>query len=337
MDTSGAAVERYLYEPYGRVTIYDDDWSDTRGTSSFSNEILSCGYRPDPESGLYHVRNRMYHCTLGRWMQRDPLEYVDGVSLYEYVGGNPANHADPTGLDEDDDSDPSDADDEDGGGQRKSSPLYEISTPAGERPNDRSIAGDIAGTSGSDQGSLTVHFLHSTATYDSPIGPAGHSGIGFEDKSGNMTVYDYVGRGNTYRRAESRAAFIASQAKAARPGQEFTVQDLTLNVPPKEATALENRMRTRSDLKWGGQGRGGIYGHNCTSSICEDMRHTTSIKPEGEVPGAPWLDRELGLNYVERWGVYTVPWLISGGYVIRVSVEKHKGTGGGYNPLSGSK
>ena len=98
MDTSGAVVERYLYEPYGQVTIYDADWSDTRGTSSFSNEILSCGYRLDPESGLYHVRHRMYHPTLGRWLQRDPLAYVDGVSLYEYVGSAPPRATDPSGC-----------------------------------------------------------------------------------------------------------------------------------------------------------------------------------------------------------------------------------------------
>jgi len=100
-DTSGAAVERYVYDPYGKVTIYDDDWSDTVSwANSEQNEILYCGYRFDPESGLYHVRNRMYHTTLGRWMQRDPKGYVDGMGLYEYCCCGAVNRSDPFGLDD---------------------------------------------------------------------------------------------------------------------------------------------------------------------------------------------------------------------------------------------
>jgi len=45
---------------------------------------------------LYHVRHRSYHPTLGRWMQRDAIGYVDGMSLYE-LGGVP-NTTDPFGL-----------------------------------------------------------------------------------------------------------------------------------------------------------------------------------------------------------------------------------------------
>jgi len=66
-------------------------------TSAKKNEILYCGYRFDPETRLYHVRNRAYHPTLGRWLQRDPLEYVDGMNLYEYVGSRPTVVTDPTG------------------------------------------------------------------------------------------------------------------------------------------------------------------------------------------------------------------------------------------------
>jgi RHS repeat-associated protein len=82
LDTGGDAVERYVYDPYGNVTIYDDDWSDTRSASSYDNAILYCGYYQDSETGLYHVRHRSYHPTLGRWLQRDPAEYGDGASLY---------------------------------------------------------------------------------------------------------------------------------------------------------------------------------------------------------------------------------------------------------------
>jgi len=34
----------------------------------------------------------------GRWMQQDPLEYVDGANLYQSVNSNPVIYVDPTGL-----------------------------------------------------------------------------------------------------------------------------------------------------------------------------------------------------------------------------------------------
>jgi len=81
--TDGAVVERYAYDPYGKVTVLhgarDAAGTDTSGSAwsartsnTFCNEVLYCGYRFDPETGLYHVRNRMYHPRLGRWLQRDP-------------------------------------------------------------------------------------------------------------------------------------------------------------------------------------------------------------------------------------------------------------------------
>ena len=38
------------------------------------------------------------HPGLGSFVQRDPLGYIDGGSLYQYVGSNPITYADPTGL-----------------------------------------------------------------------------------------------------------------------------------------------------------------------------------------------------------------------------------------------
>ena len=97
MGTDGTVLERYVYDPYGKVTIYDDDWSDTRGTSSYDNNILFCGYYHDWETGLYHVRNRYYHEQLG-WITRDPAGYVDGMSLYQYCGSRATAAVDPMGL-----------------------------------------------------------------------------------------------------------------------------------------------------------------------------------------------------------------------------------------------
>ena len=40
----------------------------------------------------------MYHPTLGRFVQRDPAGYTDGMGLFEYVQGAPLDSVDPAGL-----------------------------------------------------------------------------------------------------------------------------------------------------------------------------------------------------------------------------------------------
>ena len=66
LDTGGDAVERYLYDPYGNVTVLDADFSaDAEGKSDYANAILYCGYYLDWETGLYHVRWRVQHPRLG--------------------------------------------------------------------------------------------------------------------------------------------------------------------------------------------------------------------------------------------------------------------------------
>jgi|GEM_PF-970306 len=57
------------------------------------------GYVFNNESGLYTVRHRDYSPDLGRWAQRDPLGYVDGMSMYQYVVSRATRFIDPSGLD----------------------------------------------------------------------------------------------------------------------------------------------------------------------------------------------------------------------------------------------
>jgi RHS repeat-associated protein len=94
---TGAVDERYEYDAYGAISFYSDDYT-SRSSSSYDWDITYAGYRYDADTGLYLVRNRIYHPTLGRWVQRDPLGYVDGMSLYEYLAGAPLSWLDPLGL-----------------------------------------------------------------------------------------------------------------------------------------------------------------------------------------------------------------------------------------------
>jgi len=47
---------------------------------------------------LLYARARHYDPEHGRWLQRDPLGFIDGPNLYEAFGGNTLVHADPLGL-----------------------------------------------------------------------------------------------------------------------------------------------------------------------------------------------------------------------------------------------
>jgi RHS repeat-associated protein len=98
LDAAGAVVERTIYDAYGRHVLYNAAWSATQASTLYRNEVLFTGYRLDPESGLYQVRHRHYHSTLGRWVQRDPLGHHDSMNLYEYVVSHPTSGMDPFGL-----------------------------------------------------------------------------------------------------------------------------------------------------------------------------------------------------------------------------------------------
>src|SRR5262249_46043186 len=95
---SGAVLERYDYDSFGKQTVLDTDWL-TRTSSSFAFVYGLQTGRLDALTGLYNRRRREQSLTLGRWMTNDPLGIKLGPSnLYLFVKNNPSKLLDPMGL-----------------------------------------------------------------------------------------------------------------------------------------------------------------------------------------------------------------------------------------------
>ncbi|WP_372370415.1 RHS repeat-associated core domain-containing protein [Candidatus Uabimicrobium sp. HlEnr_7] len=87
------------YSSYG-VPYVVDDAGELEEFADFESVVYGFqGRRIDEETSLMYFRNRFYNPEAGRWLQRDPLGYVDSYGLYEAFGGNPFNYSDPYGLD----------------------------------------------------------------------------------------------------------------------------------------------------------------------------------------------------------------------------------------------
>jgi RHS repeat-associated protein len=92
---NGNVVERYAYEMTGKRTIYAANGTTVRTTSSFGNNFGYTSRWHDEESGLMYFRARYYNPLTGEFLSRDPMEFVDGMSLYR--GYMDISVVDPTG------------------------------------------------------------------------------------------------------------------------------------------------------------------------------------------------------------------------------------------------
>jgi RHS repeat-associated protein len=95
---SWQVTQRYVYSPYGTITVLNADWTTPPSGTQPAVDNLYQGMTLDSVTGLYYARNRNYDPTLGRWINQDPAGYINGANTYQFVMGNPVGYVDPMGL-----------------------------------------------------------------------------------------------------------------------------------------------------------------------------------------------------------------------------------------------
>jgi RHS repeat-associated protein len=89
VDPTGALVGQFTYDAYGRLV---------NAVGTVTNPVFGfAGQFVDSESGLYYMRARYYDPATGQLISIDPMAGSTRTP-YSYVGGDPVNFVDPTGL-----------------------------------------------------------------------------------------------------------------------------------------------------------------------------------------------------------------------------------------------
>ncbi|MDZ4211147.1 MAG: RHS repeat-associated core domain-containing protein [Methylotenera sp.] len=85
---NGGTLQSISYSAFGS----------TLNTTGSSQSRLKYTGREDDGTGLYYYRARYYDTDIGRFISEDPLGFQAGINFYAYVGNNPVNANDPSGL-----------------------------------------------------------------------------------------------------------------------------------------------------------------------------------------------------------------------------------------------
>ncbi len=88
--SNGSIVQRIDYDEWGNVTL---DTNPNFQPFGFAGGLY------DAETGLVRFGARDYDPEIGRWTAKDPILFEGGqANLYVYVGNDPINRIDPSGL-----------------------------------------------------------------------------------------------------------------------------------------------------------------------------------------------------------------------------------------------
>jgi len=85
----GTVLGSRLYDPFGRLL---------RATGLQPAPIGFAGYLLAPQTDLYWLMARVYDARLGRFLQPDPLGFVDGLNVYAFARNAPGTFIDPLGF-----------------------------------------------------------------------------------------------------------------------------------------------------------------------------------------------------------------------------------------------
>ena len=104
IDTNGNEVVQYWYDAWGNHKVVDANGNKITSSTHIGNlnPFRYRGYYYDVETGLYFLQTRYYDPVVGRFLNRDSVNYADpssihGLNLYAYCLNNPVEYVDPTG------------------------------------------------------------------------------------------------------------------------------------------------------------------------------------------------------------------------------------------------
>jgi RHS repeat-associated protein len=83
-------VARYRYDPFGNTIS-------SSGTLASANIYRFSSKEIHANSGMYYYGYRFYDPNLQRWINRDPVNELGGINLYQFVANQPTDFADPVG------------------------------------------------------------------------------------------------------------------------------------------------------------------------------------------------------------------------------------------------